>query len=198
VLILPEAISVWVLRYTLPADLPDPTIQEMTVHNGAVDEINLIVFADGTVLGRHPGIRSLPHGFSAIDIGGDEVQDCVARSFVNDYGKVRTGHGSYLVTATLRCLGLGVRPGATVAMIRASATDQSSIVFHQSPVPPGTRNVALVAGWPAPAWAERVHAHDIPHPSPVTDWPVNAALRAIGVDRGDHPDESSALHLNQP
>jgi hypothetical protein len=171
-------------------------------HNGAVDEINLIVFADGAlvgiVTGRQPGLTSLPQRFSAINVGGAEVQDCVARSFADDYGKVRTGHGSYLVTATLRCLGLGVRPGATVAMVRASAADQSSIVFHQSPVPPGTRNIALVAGWPEPAWAERVDAHDIPHPSPVTDWPVNAALHAIGVDRGDHPDESSALNLTLP
>ena len=170
----------------------------MSGHNGAVDEINLIVFADGAVVGQHPGIRSLPQRYSAIDIGGDEVQDCVARSFAADYGKVRTGHGSYLVTATLRCLGLGVRPGAAVAMIRASAGDQSSIVFHQSPVPPDTRNVALVAGWPEPAWAERVHAHEVPHGSPVTDWPVNSALRAIGVDRGDQPDESAALNLTLP
>ena len=42
------------------------------------------------------------------------------------------------------------------------------------------------------------HAHDIPHPSPVTDWPVNAALRAIGVDRGDHLDEAAALSLTLP
>ncbi len=52
----------------------------------------------------------------------------------------------------LRCLGLGVRPGGTVAMLRASTSDQASIVLHQTsddaPVPPDAANTGVVADWP--------------------------------------------------
>jgi len=36
------------------------------------------------------------------------------------------------------------------------------------------------------------------HRAPGPDGPVNAALRRLGVDRGPHPDESTALGLRRP
>lgn len=36
------------------------------------------------------------------------------------------------------------------------------------------------------------------HQTPGPQGPVNAALRRLGVERGDHPDESAALGLRRP
>jgi hypothetical protein len=135
-----------------------------------------------------------------VDISGDDVQDCIAQSLVDGYGEINTGEGSYLLTATLRCLGLGVRPGGSVALLRSGVTEQASIVFHQAgqgrPVPPDARNTAVVRGWPGLAWAESARVVTFPDPSPPTDWPANVALRAIGVARDGHPDEATAIGLD--
>jgi len=38
----------------------------------------------------------------------------------------------------------------------------------------------------------------LPDDSPPTEWPVNAALRALGLSRRDNPDEATALGLTLP
>jgi hypothetical protein len=171
-------------------------------HNGAVDEIMVIVFADRDILGHHPDMIALRQGYSYVDVSGDDVDACVARSAVDDYGEIDTGQGSYLLTATLRCVGLGVRPGGSVAFVRAGVAEQASIVFHQAdddrPVPSDAVNTAVVRDWPGPAWAEKIHVVRLPDPSPPTEWPANAALRTIGVQRAGSPDEATALGLDLP
>jgi hypothetical protein len=167
-----------------------------------VDEIMVIVFADRDIVGHHPGVIALRQGYSYVDVSGEDIEDCVARSAVDDYGEIDTGHGSYLVTATLRCVGLGVRPGGSVAFVRAGVAEQASIVFHQAdadrPVPPDAVNTAVVKSWPGRAWAENAHVVPFPDASPPTEWPANAALRAIGVQRAGGPDEATALGLDLP
>jgi hypothetical protein len=167
-----------------------------------VDEISVIVFADGDVVGQHAGAVALRQGYSYVDITTDDVQDCIAQHLVDGYAEINTGEGSYLLTATLRCLGLGVRPGGSVALLRSGVAEQACIVFHQAdddrPVPPDAVNTAVIRGWPGPAWAEPVHVVTFPDPAPRSDWPVNVALRAIGVRRDGHPDEAAALGLHLP
>jgi hypothetical protein len=170
--------------------------------NGAVDEVIVVVFADRDIRGHHPDMIALRQGYSYVDVSGEDLDACVARSAVDDYGKIDTGQGSYLVTAMLRCVGLGVRPGGSVAFVRAGVAEQASIVFHQAdddrPVPPDAVNTAVVRDWPGPAWAESARVVTFPESSPPTDWPANAALRSIGVQRGDSPDEATAVGLDLP
>jgi hypothetical protein len=89
-----------------------------------------------------------------------------------------------------------------VALLRSGTADQIGIVFHQAdddrPVPPDAVNTAVVRGWPGPAWAESPGHVWFPDSSPPTEWPANAALRAIGVQRDGHPDEATALGLDLP
>jgi hypothetical protein len=172
------------------------------VHNGPVEEIRLLVFADGAVVGQHAGITARPQGFSSVAASGDEVEACLARSFADDYAATDTGQVSYLVTATLRCLGLGLRPGRSVALLRVDGTGQASVVLHQAdddgPVPADARDTAVVTGWPGRAWAGDLHLLEAPEDAPRSQWPVNTALRAIGVERGGHLDEATALGLDLP
>lgn len=160
----------------------------------------LLVFADGVVEGHHPAITKVPQGFSSVVASNEPIDRCVGRALNrDDEAGIDVGDGSYLVTATLHCLGLSVRPGASVAFLRLNTYGQASIVYHQAgpeaPVPPDARNTAVVAGWQGTGWAEPARARDAPDDAPPTDWPINAALRRLGVDRGHYPDEITALGL---
>jgi hypothetical protein len=172
----------------------------MKPQNEAVDEVSVIVFADRDIVGHHPGIVALAQQYSYVDIGDDETQRCVARLAVADYDEVDIGQGSHLVTAALRCLGLGVRPGGSVALLRSGPAEQASIVFHQAgddrPVPPDATETALVGGWSGAGWADDARVVTFPDPSPRTDWPANAALRTLGVRRDGSPDEATAIGLD--
>lgn len=76
-----------------------------------MEEHRLVVFADGTVLGRHPGITALQHGFAFVAASGEDFDDRLAGLSVRDERReVEIGQGSYLVTASLQLLGLAVRP----------------------------------------------------------------------------------------
>jgi hypothetical protein len=162
-----------------------------------MDEYLLIVFADGAVLGRHPGITALRQGFACIEASGADVDECVARTAAEHYAQVDTGQSSYLVTATLHCLGLGVRPGARVALLRWSDEGQASVVFHQvsdtDEAPADASQTALLPGRSGRGWADALRIID--GPATGDDSPVNAALRELGVNRGDSPDEAAALGL---
>jgi hypothetical protein len=83
------------------------------------------------VVGNHPGLLTLPRGFAYIVVG-DQVRDCVTRSFLADDERVNTGKGGYLVTATLHCLGLAVQPKGTVAYARAGPHDQASLIYGEA------------------------------------------------------------------
>lgn len=167
-----------------------------------MEDVRLIVFPDDDIVGHHPNMVALQHGYSYVDVGGEDVQSCVTRSFMDDYDEINTGEGSYLVSATLRCLGLGVRPGGSVVLVRSGAADQASLVFHQGddarPIPPDGVETAVVPGWPGPAWVDSPHIISFPDPSPPTEWPVNVALRTIGVRREGSPDEATAIGLRLP
>jgi hypothetical protein len=166
-----------------------------------MQEISLVLFAVNDVIGHHPGLVTLPQGFACIVVN-DEVLDCVTRSFLADDERVNTGQGSYLVTAMMQCLGLAVRPGGTVAYARASTQDQASLIYREasesSPVPSDADNTAVVTGWPGAGWMVALRSLRLPDASPPTEWPVNAALRDLGVSRRDNPDEATALGLTLP
>ncbi|MFB9237828.1 hypothetical protein ACFFWC_20080 [Plantactinospora siamensis] len=169
--------------------------------DGDEPESWLVVYADGSVVEDHPARTALRRGMSAVTVTGRD-RECSGEYFMDFDDDVDPGHGSYLVTATLRCLGLTVRPGGAVALVRASRSGQAGIVLHQAGadgrVPADATQTSVVRDWPGPAWAERAWVLDLPDDSPRTEWPVNAALRALGVDRGDSPDEATALGLSLP
>ncbi|TNH28766.1 hypothetical protein FHG89_14045 [Micromonospora orduensis] len=164
-------------------------------------EVWLLVFAEHSVVGTHPSRTRLRQGMSFVPVTSRD-RECTDEYFQRLDDDVDPGHGSYLVTATLRCLGLTVHPGGTVALIRAGTDEQASIVLHQAgdgvPVPAEATQISVVRDWPGTAWAERAKVAGVPGSSPRTDWPVNTALRALGVERGDHPDEATALGLTLP
>jgi hypothetical protein len=159
-------------------------------------ELLLLVFPRDAVTGDHPGITGLPQGFASIVIS-EETRDCVGRRSVADYYDLDTGQGSYFITSILSCLGLAVRPGASLALLRVSDLGQAGIVFHQAadgrPVPPDAHNTVVVAGWPGAAWTEPVAVLDAEETAPPAKTPINTTLRAIGVARGDSVDEAAAL-----
>ena len=174
-----------------------------------MDDIELIVFRDGAVTGSHPGVAAAGQGFAYVIVSVPEVRGCVGVSLAADYGVLETGEPSYLVTATLRCLGLGVRPGAAVAYLRLSDDgSQAGAIYHQNDI---QRNhgasatpsddaggTTVVTGWAGEGWAGEANVLDGPGGVEVTDRPVNAALRELGAKRGGHPDEAAALGLPLP
>jgi hypothetical protein len=163
------------------------------------DELLLLVIPRDAVVGDHPGLIDLPQGFAYVITSDEATRDCVARRSVDDYDDLDTGQGSYFITAMLSCLGLRVRPGTTLALLRTAAYGQAAIVFHQAaedePVPPDAAGTAVVPDWPGAAWTDPLLISDRPDEARSTDGPISTALRAIGVRRGDHPDEIAASGL---
>jgi hypothetical protein len=80
------------------------------------------------------------------------------------------------------------------------------MLYHQAAdeaVPPDRAETAAVADWPGRGWAYEARFLDAPDAggSPTSsraDWPVSAALRDIGVQRGNSTDEADALGLTLP
>lgn len=162
------------------------------------DELLLLVIPRDAIVGDHPGLVELTQGFAYVVTSDEATRDCVAQRAVDDYDDLDTGQGSYFITAMLSCLGLRVRPGATLALLRTASYGQAAIVFHQAaedePVPPDAAGTAVVPDWPGAAWTDPLLIDDLPD-APTVDGPISTALRAIGVRRGDHPDEIAAIGL---
>jgi hypothetical protein len=136
------------------------------------DEVSLLVFAQIDLVGTHARVTARPQGLASIVID-QNVHDCVTGHLVRAK-ESDAQQGSFLVTATLRCLGLGVRPGGTVAYVRGSSDGQASLVFRQaapdSPVPDDATDTAVVPGWPGRGWIDQARFLDLPMPSPPPRW----------------------------
>jgi hypothetical protein len=174
----------------------------------AGEDVRLLVFAAGSVTGGDPA--ELNQGFAALRI------DAAAHGRAVDlFGRyddvVDVSEATFLITATLLVLGARAEPGAALAYLRAGERDESSAIYHEAA---GADEVtamlelrqaatAIVPGYPGRGWLDPASARllswgDDTDPVPVDQWPVNVALRELGVRRGDQLDESAALGLTLP
>jgi hypothetical protein len=174
----------------------------------AGEDVRLLVFAAGSVTGGDPA--ELDQGFAALRI--DAAADGRTVELFSRYDdEVDVSEATFLITATLLVLGARAEPGATLAYLRVGAGDESSAIYHEAA---GADEVtatlkrmqaatAIVPGYPGQGWLDPATARLLlwgndSDPVPVDQWPVNVALRELGVRRGDHPDESAALGLILP
>jgi hypothetical protein len=174
----------------------------------AGEDVRLLVFAAGSVTGGDPA--ELHQGFAALRIDAD-THGRTVELFSRYDEEVDVSEATFLITATLLVLGARAEPGATLAYLRVGAGDESSAIYHEAAGADEVASMlervqaatAIVPGYPGQGWLDPATARLLvwgndSEPVPVDQWPVNVALRAVGVRRGDHPDESAALGLTLP
>jgi hypothetical protein len=173
------------------------------------DQIQLLVFATGTVVGGDAHRTALEGRFSSLTIDADA--DGRIWDYSNAYeDTIQVSDGTFLVTAAMMSLAAHALPGAVVAYLRVGPADETSAIYHEagsagevSGMDPGRIGTATVPIYPGHGWMERATVRALEfepgvEPPPIADWPVNAALRALGVEPGESPDEARALGLRLP
>jgi len=163
----------------------------------------MVVFLRRTVREEQPRIVDHPQGFASLSLDGFE-QPCIA-AYQASLDEPSEVDSAYVITATLRCVGIGLRPGADLLFIRSSPTVQSVTLFRQGArgeaVPGDALDAAVIPGWPEmgddlAGWVVARHRLEASTTQPpAAAFPLNQALRTLGVRADDGLDEVTTLGL---
>jgi hypothetical protein len=107
------------------------------------------------------------------------VWDCIGDALASVHPDV-AGELGYFVAAVMRCAGFGTGFAGGIAILEVQVDRQSAIVASD-----GAVSGSFV-------W----DLSDGDGPLDASEGPVNLSLRALGVDRGESPDECSAIGLD--
>ena len=139
-----------------------------------------LVLDEQALEGREPLSRAvrLGQGKALLPLT-EEIWDCIGDDLADNPDDA--GNLDYFMSVVLRCAGFeGLR--GRVAYVEAQIGRESAVATVEGEV--------LTSS----VWEEgQADASSVP-----VDKPIDAALRAVGVDRGDWPDERSAIGLSLP
>jgi hypothetical protein len=146
-----------------------------------IDELSFLVGRPDTLL-LDDQARAIPlgQGYLAVEIDA-AAGSCAAAEMERLDPGIIEDLPTYL-PVVLDCLGARLRPGGAIAMLSANEYGESSCVFRDGVVL-DKRQV----DFPVTAASDDA-----------TEWPLNQALRMIGVERGDAVDECAAMGIRTP